>query len=54
MTGKPKAETPNVEDWSRDVESTAKALDGKTEGLLPKPTDEVVQSLRLEALRRNA
>ena len=23
--------TPNVEDWSRDVESTAKALEGKTE-----------------------
>ena len=28
LLGKPKAETPNVEDWSRDVESTAKALEG--------------------------
>ena len=26
LLGKPKAVTPNVEDWSRDVESTAKAL----------------------------
>ena len=35
QTGKGDGETtPNVEDWSRDVESTAKALDGKTEGLL--------------------
>ena len=25
---KPKAVTPNVEDWSKDVESTAKALEG--------------------------
>ena len=31
LLGKPKAETPNVEDWSRDVESTAKASKGKTE-----------------------
>ena len=34
--------TPNVEDWSRDVESTAKALEGSGEKiertLSPKPT----------------
>ena len=29
LLGKPKAVTPNVEDWSKDVESTAKALDGE-------------------------
>ena len=29
LLGKPKAVTPNVEDWSKDVESTAKALEGK-------------------------
>ena len=28
LLGKPKAVTPNVEEWSRDVESTAKALGG--------------------------
>ena len=28
LLGKPKAETPNVGDWSKDVESTAKALGG--------------------------
>ena len=47
LIGKPKEETPNVEDWSIDVESTAKALGDKTEGLLPKPTDEV----RIEDLK---
>ena len=30
LIGKPKEETPNIEDWSRDVESTAKALEGKS------------------------
>ena len=33
LLGKPKAVTPNVEDWSRDVESTAKALSENTERL---------------------
>ena len=28
LLGKPKAVTPHVEDWSIDVESTAKALEG--------------------------
>ena len=28
LIGKPKETTPNVEDWSRDVESTNKALEG--------------------------
>ena len=31
LLGKPKAVTPNVEDWSKDVESTAKALEGVDE-----------------------
>ena len=33
LLGKPKAVTPNVEDWSIDVESTAKALSENTERL---------------------
>ena len=32
LLGKPKAETPNVEDWSKDVESTEKALEGSGDG----------------------
>ena len=30
LLGKPKAETPNVEDWSKDVESTAKKILGSS------------------------
>ena len=38
LLGKPKAVTPNVEDWSRDVESTAKALEGmKGENVTTRP-----------------
>ena len=34
-TEQPKETIPSVEDWSRDVESTAKALEGVDNNLLP-------------------
>ena len=41
LLGKPKAVTPNVEDWSRDVESTAKALEGKDVSDIDKKIEKV-------------
>ena len=45
LLGKPKAVTPNVEDWSKDVESTAKALESVDKNKLKLVTQKQIDIL---------